>query len=75
MPPFAIPAAGKRARKRRKEHERAFDALLETEPVEASPGLTLDGPPWVRLPWRQMTSVSRTWGWAWRTERGGSVAC
>jgi hypothetical protein len=52
-----------------------FDALLETEPVEASPGLTLDGPPWVRLPWRQMTSVSRTWGWAWRTERGGSVAC
>jgi len=40
MPPFAVPAAEKRARKRRKEHEAAFDELLETEPAEASAGPT-----------------------------------
>jgi hypothetical protein len=35
----------------------------------------LDVQPQVRLPLWQMTLAPRTWGWAWRTERGGSVAC
>ena len=33
----------------------------------------LDARPQLRLPLREMTLAPRTWGWAWRHERGGSV--
>jgi hypothetical protein len=38
------------------------------------PHAPLDERPRRALLSEQMTSVFRTWGWAWRHERGGSVA-